>query len=126
MVRRQQTISKMTPGLSHSNADGVTQGNETQNLTGDAVMVRFDQLENQGYDNLNTNIIAARPKRQRQRTKVAPTLAKVGYWGGFFVGCIAAASSGVTGRAIAVPGLLVGVVGAAVLGLIGLAIDCLA
>jgi hypothetical protein len=116
----------MTAGLSHSNTDGVTQGNKTQNFSGDAVMVRFDHLENQGYDNLNTNIIAPRAKRRRQRTKVAPILAKVGYWGGFFVGCIAAASSGVTGRAIAVPGLLVGVVGAAVLGLIGLAIDCLA
>jgi hypothetical protein len=116
----------MTARLSHSNADGVTQGNETQNFTGDAVMVRFDQLENQGYDNLNTNIIVARPKPQRQRTKVAPTLAKVGYWGGFIVGCIVAASSGVTGRAVAVPGLLVGVVGAAVLGVVGLVIDSLA
>ena len=89
-------------------------------------MVRFDHLQNQGYENLEKNIIVPRAKPQRQRTKVAPVLAKVGYWVGFAVGCVLAGSSGITGRAIAVGGLLVGVVGAAVLWLFGLVIDAAA
>ena len=88
-------------------------------------MSRFDHLTNQGYENLDTNVVVvvAPTRPQVKRTKVAPTLAKVGYWCGAIIGGIAAASSGVKGRGVGGAAVLAGFVGAAVLGLIGLMID---
>jgi hypothetical protein len=89
-------------------------------------MSRFDHLANQGYENLDTNVVLRPTAPRRQRTKVAPILAKVGYWGGAIIGGVAAASCGVKGRAVGGAAILVGFAAAAVLGLLGLVVDGLA
>ena len=89
-------------------------------------MARFDHLAEQGYENLNTNVVVPPAKPRRERTKVAGTMASVGFWVGGIPGLIYGMNSGIRGRAAAAPAILTGLVGAAVLGLIGLVIDGIA
>jgi hypothetical protein len=86
-------------------------------------MSRFDYLADQGYQDMATEVYLPPSRLRRQRTKVAGTMAKVGYWVGFIVGCVGGVAAGMKGHTAVLPGILVGAAGAAVLGLVGLAID---